>query len=282
MITIRNDILTVKIAKRGAEVKSIVKENTEYIYPSEPAIWEKSAPLLFPICGSLKEKTYTHKGKTYHMDKHGFAQFMTYEVEELTATSATFLLRENEETLVQYPFAFALRVIYELEGSALKVTYSVTNHSDEEMYFSIGAHEGYYTPEGIEEYDLHFDAPVTLEHTPLIGPLVTNEHIRMMTDGSVFPLYDKYFVNDALVFENVTAKSVTLRNRKNGKAVKVDFPFAKNLLLWHKPSAPYICIEPWAGIPDRIGTGYELSEKEDIIPLAPSAEYRGVHTLTIL
>ncbi|MBR2611510.1 MAG: aldose 1-epimerase family protein [Clostridia bacterium] len=282
MITIRNDILTVKIAKRGAEIKSIVKDNTEYIYPSQPAIWNKSAPLLFPICGSVKENTYTHKGKTYHMDKHGFAQFMTYEVESRSETSAVFLLRESEETLAQYPFAFALRVIYELEGCALKVTYSVENHSDEEMFFSIGAHEGYYTPEGIEDYDIHFETPVTLDHTPLLGPLVTNERIRMLTDGYVFPLYEKFFVTDALVFENVATKALTLRNRKNGKAIKVDFPFAKNLLLWHKPSAPYLCIEPWAGIPDRIGTTYELGEKEDILSLAPSGEYRGEHTITIL
>lgn len=282
MITIHNSILTVKIAKRGAELKSIVKGDTEYIYPSERAIWAKSAPLLFPICGSVKEDTYTHKGKTYHMDKHGFAQEMTYEVERLTDTSAVFLLRESEETLAQYPFAFALRVIYELEGASLKVTYSVENHASEEMYFSIGAHEGYYTPEGIEDYDLHFEAPVTLDHTTLLGPLVTNERTRLLTDGYVFPLYEKFFVTDALVFENVTAKSLTLHNRKNGKAVKVDFPFAKNLLLWHKPNAPYICIEPWAGIPDRIGTGYELAEKEDIIAIAPSGEYRGEHTITIL
>ena len=282
MITIRNDILTVKIAKRGAEIKSIVKDNTEYIYPSQPAIWNKSAPLLFPICGSVKENTYTHKGKTYHMDKHGFAQFMTYEVESRSETSAVFLLRESEETLAQYPFAFALRVIYELEGCALKVTYSVENHSDEEMFFSIGAHEGYYTPEGIEDYDIHFETPVTLDHTPLLGPLVTNERIRMLTDGYVFPLYEKFFVTDALVFENVATKALTLRNRKNGKAIKVDFPFAKNLLLCHKPSAPYLCIEPWAGIPDRIGTTYELGEKEDILSLAPSGEYRGEHTITIL
>ena len=282
MITIRNDILTVKIAKRGAEIKSIVKDNTEYIYPSQPAIWNKSAPLLFPICGSVKENTYTHKGKTYHMDKHGFAQFMTYEVESQTETSAVFLLRESEETLAQYPFAFALRVIYELEGCALKVTYSVENHSDEEMFFSIGAHEGYYTPEGIEDYDIHFETPVTLDHTHLLGPLVTNERTRMLTDGYVFPLYEKFFVTDALVFESIGAKSLTLHNRKNGKAIKVDFPFAKNLLLWHKPSAPYLCIEPWAGIPDRIGTTYELGEKEDILSLAPSGEYRGEHTITIL
>ena len=282
MITIRNDILTVKIAKRGAEVKSIVKDGIEYIYPTEPTIWTKSAPVLFPITGSVKNDTYTHGGKTYHIEKHGFAQVLTYEVEVCEGSRAVFLLRESEETLAQYPFAFAFRVIYELEGASLKTTYSVTNHSDEVMYFSVGAHEGYYTPEGIEDYDIHFDTPVTLDHTHLYGPLVTELRTRILTEGTVLPMYEKFFVSDALVFESIPVHTVTLRNRKNGKAVRVDFPFAKNLLLWHMPSAPYLCIEPWAGLPDRVGAGSEISEKEDILSLAPNAEYRGEHTVTIL
>ncbi len=282
MITLHNEILTIKIAKRGAELKSLIKDGVEYIYPPQSAIWGKSAPLLFPICGSVKDDTYTHKGKTYHIGKHGFAQFMTYDVEEISEDRVVFLLRENEETLSQYPFAFALRVIYELKENTLRVTYSVTNPSDEEMYFSIGAHEGYYTPEGIEDYDIHFECPITLDHTPLLGPLTTDLRIRMLTEGTTLPMYEKYFLIDALVFENFPVHTLTLRNRKNGRGVKVDFPFAKNLLLWHKPSAPYLCIEPWAGIPDRLGTGYELAEKEDIISLAPTCEYRGEHTITIL
>ena len=281
MLTIQNELLTVKIAEFGAELKSIVKDGVEYIYPSEPAIWKQSSPLLFPITGSVKEDTYTHSGKTYHLPKHGFAQNMLYEIEEKSEERVVFLLVDNEQTREQYPFAFALRVIYELDGNALKTTYSVTNHSDEEMYFSIGAHEGYYTPEGIEEYDIIFDEPVTLDHTSLLGPLVTNLKTRILTESTVLPMYEKFFVSDALIFENISVRTLTFRNRKNGRHVRVNFPFAKNLLLWHMPNAPYLCIEPWAGIPDRIGTGYELKNKEDIIPLSPSAEYRGEHTITI-
>ena len=282
MVTLQNEVITVKIAERGAEIKSIVKDGVEYIYPSEPAIWEKSAPILFPITGSVKNDTYTHGGKTYHIGKHGFAQYLTYTVEELCENRAVFLLRESEETLAQYPFAFALRVIYELCDNRLRTTYSVTNHSEAQMYFSIGAHEGYYTPEGIEDYDILFDEPITLDHTSLLGPLVTDVKTRVLTESTVLPMYEKLFVSDALVFENVTLHTLTLRNRKTQKSVRVDFPFAKNLLLWHKPSAPYLCIEPWAGIPDRLGTGYELKDKEDILALSPHAEYRGEHTITIL
>ena len=73
MITIQNEHLSATISQRGAELKSLKYKGLEYIYPSEAQIWDKSAPLLFPITGSVNGDTYTHKGVTYHMEKHGFA-----------------------------------------------------------------------------------------------------------------------------------------------------------------------------------------------------------------
>ena len=201
---------------------------------------------------------------------------------EHTDTRAVFRLRDSEQTLAQYPFHFTLDVTYELSGNALRVGYTVKNESDEVMYFSIGAHEGYYTPEGIEDYDVIFDEAVTLDATTLLGPYVTDLRTRILANSPTLPLYDKYFVTDALVFENISCRALTLRNRKTEKSVHISFPFAKNLLLWHKPSSPYICIEPWAGIPDRLGSGTELCEKEDIMALAVGETYYGEHTITIL
>ena len=282
MITIHNEQLSATVALRGAELNSLGYQGLEYIYPSEEQLWGKSAPLLFPITGSVNGDTYTHKGVLYHMDKHGFAQESLFTVVEHTDARAVLRLKENEQTLAQYPFRFCLDVVYELTGNALSVRYIVKNDSDEPMYFSIGAHEGYYTPEGIEDYDVIFDEAVTLDSTPLYGPLVTDLRTRIVTNSKVLPLYDKYFVSDALVFEGVSCRGLTLRNRKNEKSVHVSFPFAKNLLLWHKPSAPYMCIEPWAGIPDRLGKGKELSKKEGIMSLGVGQEYSGEHTITVL
>lgn len=282
MLTIQNELLSATIAERGAELKSLKFQGLEYIYPSEAQIWGKSSPLLFPIAGSVREGTYTHRGVLYHMDKHGFAQESIFTVVEQAPTRARFRLTENEQTLAHYPFRFTLDVIYELQGNALAVSYVVKNNSDEKMYFSIGAHEAYYTPEGIEDYDVIFDEAVTLESTSLVGPLLTNHKTRMLTNSTTLPLYDKHFTTDALVFEKISCHGLTLRNRKNEKSVHVSFPFAENLLFWHKPSAPYMCVEPWAGIPDRLGNGKELSEKEGIVALDIGEEYVGEHTITVL
>ena len=53
--------LKITINQRGAELSSIFsKENgTEYLWNADEKYWKRSAPVLFPIVGSLKDGKYT-------------------------------------------------------------------------------------------------------------------------------------------------------------------------------------------------------------------------------
>ncbi|MBQ9354645.1 MAG: aldose 1-epimerase family protein, partial [Clostridia bacterium] len=51
-----------RISNIGAELKSFKLERVEYIWQPDKYIWNSSAPLLFPICSSLKDDEYTYKG----------------------------------------------------------------------------------------------------------------------------------------------------------------------------------------------------------------------------
>lgn len=99
-----------------------------------------------------------------------------------------------------YPFLFRLKITFELEKNKLKVTNSVENLSDKKMYFSVGAHEGYACPEGIEEYEIRFDENQTLESYVLNGNLLENTKIGLVKNSKKFPLKYEYFAVDALVF----------------------------------------------------------------------------------
>ncbi len=173
-------------------------------------------------------------------------------------------------------------MIYTLCDKTLKIDYSVKNLSDNTMYFNIGSHEGYYTPEGIEDYDVIFPQNETLNSHVLYGNLLSNQQLPIIKDQNILPLYDKYFTVDALVFKDLKSKSATLRNRKTGKAVKVDFPDAKYFLLWHKPNSPYMCLEPWDGVQDIVGTSYDITEKEGINSLGSGKEYIYTHSITVV
>ena len=282
MITLKNEFLTLTINETGAEIKNLISGGNEYIWDGNPEIWAKSAPVLFPICGGLKEDRYTYEGKEYTLTKHGYAREKIFSVESQTDSTAVFLHRSDAGTKRQFPFDYELRIAYTLTGKTVKIDYSVKNTGDHAMYFSIGSHEGYAVPEGIEEYDVIFPQKETLDTYVLSGNLLTKDTHPVIKESTLLSLEEKYFTVDALVFRSPESRSATLKNRNTGRAIRVDFPDDPYFLIWHKPNARFICLEPWNGIPDVVGSDYDITHKEEITELAPKAEYRHTHSLTVL
>ena len=281
MVTLNNGKISCTVAEMGAEIKSIVKNGMEYIWQADPKFWAQSAPIMFPICGGLKNGKYTLGGEEYQLSKHGFAKLNEFTVESATDDTAVFVLRDNGETRKAYPFAFEFKVTYRLVGEAVEVTYSAINKGDKTMYCSFGAHEAYATPEGIEAYDVIFPEKETLYAYALNGDLLTDYTKLIIEDSCVLPLKDEYFYLDALVFRGLKSRSATLRNRENGREVKVEFPGFDYFLLWHKYTAPYICVEPWCGVQDVAGSSYELSEKEGIHAVPAGDKFVRTHTIRV-
>lgn len=278
----KNEFLSASFNEIGAELKSLVYNEVEYIWEGRKEVWNASCPLLFPICGGLKEDRYILNGREYTLQKHGFARFKKFEVENKTDVSVTFLNKSDPQTKESFPFNYELMVTYTLTDKSLAIDYSVKNLSDNTMYFNIGSHEGYYTPEGVEDYDIIFPQNETLDAYVLYGNLISNQKLPIIKDSNVLPLYDKYFTVDALVFKDLKSRSAILRNRKTGKAVRVDFPDDKYFLLWHKPGSPYICLEPWNGISDFVDSNYDITIKEGITALDGGEVYKNSHTINIV
>lgn len=279
-IKISNEQISAVICSLGAEFKSIKKNGRELLWDGAPDVWSGQAPVLFPICGGLKEDKFIYDGKDYTLPKHGFARFSEFKIEKSDETSATFLLCSNAETLRQYPFEFELRVIFTLEGDTIKVDYSVTNLGVNTMYYSIGAHEAYSCPNGIEDYSIIFDQIETLSRTVLDGNLLEYKTIPVIENRRELALKNEYFESDALVFTDIKSRKVTLKNNLTGEYIDVDYD-ADYLLIWTKPGAKYICIEPWCGLPDFVDSDNDLSHKKGIITLASGKEHTSTHTIKL-
>ena len=280
MVTLNNSELNVVISEKGAEIQSITSGGVEYMWDKDPAFWPQSAPIMFPICGGLKEGRYELDGKSYEMSKHGFAKLSDFEVENKTETSVTFILRDNDFTRKMYPFAFAFRVSYEISGKSLKVTYDAENLDEKTMYCTFGAHEAYACPEGIEAYELVFSEKETLYAYGLNGDIVTDYTKLMLNNSNRLVLDDKHFAIDALVFRNVNSNSVTLQSNVSERRITVDFDGFDYLVLWHKHTAPYLCIEPWCGLPDVAGSSFDFTAKEGMHAVAPKKRFARTHTIT--
>ena len=80
MVELSNDLLTVSLHPKGAEIISIKgkKDQLNYMWRRDASQWANSAPILFPIVGALKNDTCVINGKEYHMTQHGFARHNEY------------------------------------------------------------------------------------------------------------------------------------------------------------------------------------------------------------
>jgi len=281
IVTIKNEYLTVEISTFGAEIKSVKSsKGTEFIWCADPGIWENSAPILFPVCGALKNECFTYKGKTYKMEgKHGFARFTEFAVKDISDTKAVFSACETEETLKHYPFAFEFEAIYELKGDTIDIKFSVTNKGEDTMYYSVGCHEGYACPEGIGEYEVVFPEETTLVNHLTEGPLMNGETEIYAKECTVLSLNPEIFKIDSLIFVDSGISSVKLRHKNSSKRVTVTFPGFDALLFWQQVGAGYICIEPWKGLPDYVDHDGDLTKKARILTVEPGKTDVSVHSI---
>ncbi|MBR2489449.1 MAG: aldose 1-epimerase family protein, partial [Clostridia bacterium] len=223
MVVLDNGKIRIEIAELGAEIRRVTVDGEERFWNGDEKYWTGVAPVLFPICGGLKDKKYTVNGKEYFLENHGFARKMIFEKESADENTAVFLLRDTEETLKVYPWHFELRVKYTLDEKNIRVEYDVKNLSDSTMYAAVGSHEAYLCPEGIEDYDIIFSENETLNSGVLDGCLLTRDTVTYLSNSKVLPIYSKYFDVDTLVFTDIKSRFVTLKNRKTEKKVSVEF-----------------------------------------------------------
>lgn len=279
--TLRNEFLELTIAREGAEMRSIADaRGTQYLWQGNPQFWSGRSPILFPIVGRLAGDRYSHAGRTYALPQHGFARRKTFDLIAHSGGSLFYSLRSDDSTRGDYPFEFDLAVSYRLDANRIRVGYRVINLGHEPMPFSIGGHPGFscarQAGDALEDYYLEFDKPEVAD-TCLVsdGLIALNENRRILTHESVIPLTGTLFNDNALVFMNLTSAAVTLRSHRHAAAVRIDFPRFPCLGIWSKPGAPFVCIEPWFGHADPVGTpsGSPLETKPGILSLRPGSSF---------
>ncbi len=285
---LENDKLKIKISSMGAELQSIrrLEDDTEYLWQGDATYWPRRATNIFPSCGRMVEGKYTYAGQTYEMPIHGFIKEMEFEVLHQKSNALTLQLQDNEESRALYPFKFSLEISYTLADEALSVAMIVHNLDDKEMIFAVGGHPGFNVPlteeVAFEDYYIEFDKicqPQKLCLSDTCFYLNDMEEFPLVEDRRL-PLQHSLFDNDA-IFLAATGGGVTLKSDKSPRGVHMVYPDMKFLGLWHKPhtEAPYVCIEPWTGVPAVDGKVNSLEEKPEMNRLASGDIYRNVYTI---
>ena len=67
-------------------------------------------------------------------------------------------------------------------------------------------------------------------------------------NSDVLPITHRSFDNDAIMFTDTPGSTLTLRGRKSGHGVKIDFEGFKYIGVWSAANdAPFVALEPWTG-----------------------------------
>lgn len=241
---------------QGAQLNSLKKCGREYLWQGNPDFWAGQAPVCFPITGVLPDGKSTAFGRECNMKRHGVARINPFEVSEKSRNSITFVQKSSDETKKQFSFDYELKIKYTINGDTVTNEYIITNTGNEKLPFVIGGHPAFNCPvdnnEVFEDYKVIFDKNITepcLRPDHHSGLVDTDKKYDVMQGGSVLNLEHSLFEeNDALIFENCTAKSAKLIG-KNGKGIEIEFQDMRNLLIWSAVgNAPFVALEPWTGI----------------------------------
>ena len=279
VIEVKSDQLTVQFKTLGGALSSIKdRDGIEYLWQGDATYWSGQAPVLFPICGSLREDTafYSHADGTEtkgSIPRHGLVRKNEFELVDQTENSVTFAIEDDENTYQNYPYHFRLEITYLVTGKTVRTQYKIFNkETSKVMPYFIGGHPGFNCPllddEAYEDYYLEFEKEETCSVSrpfPETGLLDFQDRSPWLVSQKEVDLSYDLFSVDAVTLDELQSKSIALRSRKHEKGLKVNFQEFPNLIIWSTLNkGPFITFEPWSGLSTSLEEGDHLEDKKNV------------------
>ena len=269
-----------KVLSAGAELVSFSDGEKEYVWTGDPAYWNGHNPNLFPVIGRMKGGKVSFNGVEHEMPKHGFARKREFALVSKTENSVTLAICEDEDSLIAFPFKFIFTVTHRVFEGGFETVYSAKNNDTATLYYNVGGHPGINLPslgaETVEGCKLIFDS--VENPTVWYGDeslFVRDDYVRtdILNNTDTINCTQEMFAGDALMIGNLKSNKVRLVSPA-GCGVEMDFTGYPVMAFWTPPAknAPFICLEPWHGLPANTFESGEFSEKAFAISLAPNEE----------
>jgi galactose mutarotase-like enzyme len=259
----KKDTFIEVVPERGGIISTFVVQDKPVFYLDKSTLTDRNKnirggiPILFPICGPLKNDTYFLSGQQYTMKQHGFARNSTWDVAEVStaedSASIKLELRDNDETYALYPFKFKLIYEYKLNGSTLSVNATYINHDEKPMPFYAGYHP-YFQVEDKKQLEIEIPSQTYTE----------------TKNGSVIDNQFNYEQDEINVFYHDLARNsfhITDPLKKWKIHVRFD-PIYKHIVLWTLKGKDFICVEPWMAENDA------FNSKEDLVFVQPGQQLK--------
>lgn len=289
-ITLTKGCVTARADSHGAELFSYIAEDgRQVLWGGSETSWPGRSPVLFPIVGAVANNSTRICGTPYPLTQHGFARHLDYEIAEQSEDSVTFMARANEETRAAYPFEFALFITHKLTTHGFITSYRVENTGDVPMHYCIGGHTGFCCPMADGNFE-DFEISWPDKECVLLMPYscsATPQPIKaelLFDSSSEFAVEHSLFDLGTLFLMQPQNSIITLQNPKTGIGVRMEYEGFPVLAMWSKEfaNAPFICLEPWHGMPDMDGENGVFEEKHFSIALAPGESRTHSYEVTVL
>lgn len=283
IISISSNSLTASIDTMGAQLMSLRKGESEYLWQGDSNWWPRRAPILFPIVGVLKDGEAESAEGTISLARHGLARLNQFEVVEKSDSSVTLQLKSTEETRMSYPYDFELKLIFSVAGDTLTQTYEITNPANVVLPFTLGAHPAFNIPipsveaTSLDQYHLLFTRSWTS-----YGPSITDEGLcdyttpqRLIVDSDTLSLsWELIDREKTITLEDVPDRRITLATSTEAPSeahgIQMDFEGFDYLGIWSAaPGCPFVALEPWCGIADTVDCDGIFEHKPGIMCLEP-------------
>jgi len=244
--------------ERGGIVIGARLNGRETLYLDKETFYDPQAnirggiPVLFPICGQLRQGEYEWEGRVYKMRNHGVARnhpwTATDEQTSENGAAVTLVMQSSPETLESYPFAFELRFTYRLRDGALSIEQDYRNLSNESMPMTAGFHPYFaavdknlpydtdarrykdYNDGSIREFEGSIDIGRMKESAALLDASRPEIAFPLSADASVRLAYSEQF---------------------------------HYVVLWSLEGKPFVCVEPWTALNEA------LNDKQGLLSVPP-------------
>ena len=277
---LKNESLTVTISDAGAEILSIINEAGTEVIHQGCKVYPNHCPICFPTIGIFPDGIYSHNGKDYKINIHGFANSSVFEANQISDTEISFKMSSTEETLKVYPFHFDLFVNYSLKGKDIITEYVIKNTGDDVMYYSVGSHTGYKLDKGLKGYRVQFQEPEDSLGVKLL-PNTYNLTAGELIKKGVLQLDDSLFQKGCFTLTTLSSDYLILEDNDGEKIAKLDFSEFKYVTFWSVPGNTYVCIEPWSCESAHYTDSNILDKQKDFTVLQAGGTKTHSHTFTI-
>ncbi len=283
---------TATVDELGGELLSYKSaDGTDYVWTGDEKYWPKHTPFLFPIVGALIDDTIDINGKNFNMTKHGFARNMPWKAVEIKENSIAMELVANEETLAQFPFKFKFYAEHVLNEKGFTTTFKVVNNDENTMCFCVGGHPGFCCPlfegEEFSDYELVFEKsenpnPLYCDEKSILQGARTGD--VLVNNNTVLPLDYSIFDIDAIIFDDIKSRKITLRHKDKKHGLIFTYENLNHMGIWTPPGkkAPFVCLEPWKGLPAWGNETGKFQDKTDCVNLEPNEIFTASYTVEII